>query len=239
MHRRACVSAACLIAMSWLAPHSAAAQPGPATGATQPTEDDARARELFRAGEAAFDEGRFDDALDSFERAYGLSRRPALLFNIGVAAQMARKRERALEAYRQYLRLLPDANNRAVVETRIADLEELLARPDSASPAPSAPPSSAGPEPDAAVPDSSDGSTLGGWIVVGVSAVAAVTGAVLLGLAMLDRDTVEDPAAGARWSELESARDRVPVLSTVGFALLGAGVVGVGVGSVLVVSGSW
>ena len=40
---------------------------------------------LFKAGEAAFGDGRFEAAIEHFERAYELSHRPVLLLNIASA----------------------------------------------------------------------------------------------------------------------------------------------------------
>ncbi len=82
------------------------------------------ARALFEAGRTAFDAGRFDSALESFQRAHALSGRAALLFNIGSAAERLRRDEMALEYYERYLRELPEAENREFVEARVRFLRE-------------------------------------------------------------------------------------------------------------------
>lgn len=84
--------------------------------------DDA-AREVFEAGEQAFERGDYEHAHDYFMHAYELSGRPQLLFNAGNAAGHDRRDARALQLYRQYLAEEPEAENRAVVESRIAALE--------------------------------------------------------------------------------------------------------------------
>src|SRR5690606_23764287 len=80
---------------------------------------DEEARALYQAGRIAFDQGRFESALDYFQRSYELSGRPALLFNIGSAADRLRKDEVALDAFERYLEAVPDSPDRASVESRI------------------------------------------------------------------------------------------------------------------------
>lgn len=107
-------------------PSRATAQPvavaaaSTAAGARQRA--DAQARELFLAGEEAYDQGRYEDARDAFTRAYALSGRPALLFNLGSVSERLRRDEEALRAYEAYLESLPDAPNRGYVESRISFL---------------------------------------------------------------------------------------------------------------------
>jgi tetratricopeptide (TPR) repeat protein len=95
------------------------------------TEDGDRTEEakaLFAAGRAAFDAGRLTDALDYFERSYAISKRPGLLYNIGIVRDRLRDDERALEAYDAYLAAVPDAGNRAEVETRASAIRAALAQ---------------------------------------------------------------------------------------------------------------
>jgi tetratricopeptide (TPR) repeat protein len=105
----------------------------------QADEADYEARSLFEAGESAFADGRYEDALERFEAAYEMSPRPMLLFNIGNTADRLRREERAVEAYRGYLDALPEAPNRAEVEARIRILEQSLAARDG-DPEPTDPP---------------------------------------------------------------------------------------------------
>lgn len=89
--------------------------------------DDEVARGLFQAGKAAYQAGKYSDALSFFEQAYARSGRPELLFNIGQAADRLRQDEKALEVFRAYLTQVPAAANRAEVEARIAQLEQWIA----------------------------------------------------------------------------------------------------------------
>ena len=85
---------------------------------------DAEARQLFLAGEAAYDAGRYESALEHFSRAYALTGRPGLLFNIGSVTERLRRDDEALRSYEAYLEAMPDAPNRPFVESRIAFLRE-------------------------------------------------------------------------------------------------------------------
>jgi tetratricopeptide (TPR) repeat protein len=84
------------------------------------------AREHFQKGRTLYDVGRFDDAAREFEAAYQAKPDPALLFNLAQAYRFAGKNGPALIAYRSYLRNLPEARNRAQVETSIAELQRIV-----------------------------------------------------------------------------------------------------------------
>jgi tetratricopeptide (TPR) repeat protein len=86
---------------------------------------DREAQALFEAGRVAFDAGRYVDALHHFEAAYDRSRRPGLLYNVGLAADRAGEVDLALRAYGKYLDSVPDSPHRATVQERIAALEQL------------------------------------------------------------------------------------------------------------------
>lgn len=107
----------------------AAAQPRPGDVAvtTQPTP---AAREAFELGKAAYERGRFSEALAYYERAYALSPHPNLLFNIGRAADSDGRSERAIQAYSAFLEAVPDADNREFVEGRLERLRAPSARVD-------------------------------------------------------------------------------------------------------------
>jgi len=117
-------------------PRVAAAQsePRPAAAASddkakaKQSEADRKARELFERGRAAFREGQYRDAWENFREAYILSKRPELLYNVGQSADRMRMDRDALAAFKLYLEKLPNAENRREVESRVAYLEDRLAR---------------------------------------------------------------------------------------------------------------
>jgi tetratricopeptide (TPR) repeat protein len=89
--------------------------------------DDEVARGLFQAGKAAYQAGKYADALSFFEQAHARSGRPELLFNIAQSAERVRQDQKALEMFRAYLTQVPNAANRVEVEARIKQLEQWVA----------------------------------------------------------------------------------------------------------------
>lgn len=77
---------------------------------------------LFAGGVAAFNAGKFEDALASFERAYAVQARPRFLLEVARAADAAGRRERAIEAYSAYLVAFPSAPKRGFAEARLSAL---------------------------------------------------------------------------------------------------------------------
>lgn len=209
--------------------------------------DEEQARAHFSAGRAAFSAGRYPDALAEFKKAYELSHRPQLLYNVGVAADRLRHDAEALEAFEAYLRALPEAPERAEVEGRIAVLRQAIdnaraaqaaqARPAAPSPEATA---SAAPAAEAEPPAAdADGPGAAPIVLLVGGGVVAVTGGVLLAIALSDKGAVESPDDGARYEDLRGAQDRVPLFSTLGSVMLGAGVLAAGVGVTwLITSGS-
>lgn len=211
---------------------------GAAAGAeAQPAPDgrDREARALFEAGEVAYQDGRFEDALQYFRRSHELSGRPQLLYNIGLSADQARRDEEALEAYEAFLAAVPDTSLRTRVETRIAALRAILAEEPAPGPAePPAPPPLPATAPDAtptpapslATDENRGGVGPGPWILVGAGGAALVVGAVLLGLVISDVNRVEGAQDGSDWADVEGAYERTlnegrPIAA---YTLLGVGV---------------
>jgi len=94
-----------------------------------PAEDLARAK--TKTGTAAFNLGQYNEAAADYEAAYKAVLDPVLLFNIGQAYRLAGNPEKALTAYRSYLRTASQGvANRKLVEEKIRDLEtEIAAKP--------------------------------------------------------------------------------------------------------------
>lgn len=80
---------------------------------------DAEARLHFATGRDAFSRGDFSTAVTEFERAYALSRRAQLLYNIGTTYERLHRWEEARSALQRYLDAVADAPDRAEVEGRI------------------------------------------------------------------------------------------------------------------------
>ena len=120
---------------------AAATAPPPASAGTL-SDKDQQARSLFEKGRQAYGDGQYRDAWAYFHRAYQLSGRPELLYNIGQTADRLGQDADALRAFRMYIERLPTAQNRHDVENRIHALEERVSA--SAQPAPQHLPDSGG-----------------------------------------------------------------------------------------------
>src|SRR5688572_26593308 len=120
-----------------------------ATGArAAPARENAKA--LFQEGERDFQLGKFDTAIQAYERAFNLDPQPAFIFNIALAHRRQYEIDgklehllRARELYRNYLKLDPGSANRTGVEKLITELGARIddARAQNAEP----PPAAAGP----------------------------------------------------------------------------------------------
>jgi tetratricopeptide (TPR) repeat protein len=98
-----------------------AALPGTAAADTR---DQAQAH--FERGRQAYREARYQDAIDAFLQAYKLDPDPVLVFNVGQAWEKLGNVPTALRSYREYLRLSPQAEDRATVAASIRNLEGRL-----------------------------------------------------------------------------------------------------------------
>lgn len=87
---------------------------------------DAEARRRFDEGRTHFDAGEFTEAANAFRRAYLLSPRYPLLYNIGQAELRAGHDAQALEAFEGFLRQAPaDDGRRGEVEERVRVLRAM------------------------------------------------------------------------------------------------------------------
>ena len=90
-------------------------------------------RQQVQQAREDYGRGHDREALQNFERAYKSSRRPELLYNIGVVADRLREDHKATRAYDQFLVALPDAPEAAVAQVRSDALHAALAEQESAS----------------------------------------------------------------------------------------------------------
>lgn len=112
-----------------------------------------------RKATAAYNLGKYDDAAKEYEAAYEQTLDPNLLFNLGQAYRLAGNREKALTAYRSFLRSTPESEQRHLAESKIRELERQRPTPapapapvPAAEPAPAAVAPATTPQPPAAAP---------------------------------------------------------------------------------------
>lgn len=168
------------------------------------------AREHYTNGMRHFDLGEIEPAIAEFKEAYKISAAPGLLFNIAQAYRTKKDYEQALLFYRNYLRLVPRAPNRADVEARVAEMEKMIAeqermqkerpvgvippvregeeQPEETAPPPVAPAVAAAPQ---LPPRPRFLSTTGGKVTValaGLAGLCAITAGALGGVALGTRN---------------------------------------------------
>jgi tetratricopeptide (TPR) repeat protein len=101
----------------------------------------------FERGEKLFALGKFDDALDEYQKAFDAKPIPDFLFNIGQCYRNLGDYQQAIFSFKKYLKLEPDAPDKEQVEKLIDTLEEkqergegakLVRKPDEPPPPPPA-----------------------------------------------------------------------------------------------------
>ena len=82
------------------------------------------AKRHFDRGEKLFALGKFDEALDEYQKAFDAKPLPDFLFNIGQCYRNLGDYQQAIFSFKKYLKLEPDAPDKDKVEKLIDDLEE-------------------------------------------------------------------------------------------------------------------
>jgi tetratricopeptide (TPR) repeat protein len=83
-------------------------------------------RQRYLEGVAAYEQGRYKDSIDLLLEADSAMHSPVFAYNIGIAYQAMGDSSSALRWLRTYLREVPTAEDRAVVEITIGQLEAKL-----------------------------------------------------------------------------------------------------------------
>ena len=99
-----------------------------ATAGRASAQDDQRARLHFESGASYYEAGEYEDALREFQRAYELSHRPQLFYNISLSYQNLGNLEEAANFLERYLAEVAEIENRANLEIRLRNLRERIAR---------------------------------------------------------------------------------------------------------------
>ena len=86
------------------------------------------AERLFKAGTAAYEAGRYEEALADYAAAYEALPLAQLLFDIAQCDRLLARWKEAELHYRQYLAAKPDAANRAEVEGHLAEVRAAQAK---------------------------------------------------------------------------------------------------------------
>lgn len=199
--------------------------------AAQSPSDLARARQHFEEGRAAYEDGRFEAALEHFQEAHRLTDDADLLYNVGATADRLRRDDLALVAYRGYLAARPGSTDREQVEGRIRILEERLAAEAEAREREEAERAQRDAEARTLRAQLAESEDVGPapWILVGSGAALVVGGVALLVVSAVDAACVTSPSGcveapeAPRWGEVREGYDRIPAFQAVGGVLLGLG----------------
>ncbi len=89
-----------------------------------PDPKQAQAEALFAEGQKHYDLREYNEAIESFRKAYALVPLPDMLFDIAQAYRQLNDCDNAVAFYRNYLRARPDADNRDLADKRATEMEE-------------------------------------------------------------------------------------------------------------------
>lgn len=176
------------------------------------TNDDL-ARKEFLAGKSAYVEGNYPEALVRFERAYELSGRAELLYNVGQSADRNRQDKKALAAFEKYLELVPESESRPTVELRVRSLRQSIETRDAMNRVEDAERRASEAEYKAKLAEQqrlneelqqAPKSRTGLWVGIGVGAAVLVTVGVILAVVLTRKPSFENSDLGVvslAWGE--------------------------------------
>jgi tetratricopeptide (TPR) repeat protein len=231
----------------------AADYPPPCDASRVTKADIDRAHTVFLSGKQFLEESNYDKAIGYFKDAYSIDCSVhAMLPIIATAYERKGDKAEAVRALEEYTKRAPSAPDHDVIERRIRNLKDQLAReqssasasvtappPTASAPPPSmpsgepAPTTSATPPATEATPQAAEGTSALPWVVVGVGGVVAVAGAVMLGVGAND---VSSAAGQCNSSRICMSQDVVNTGNT-GRNLENFGGVGIGVGLAVAAAG--
>lgn len=220
-----------------------------ATARAQSTSDDL-ARRHFESGAAYLEESDYDNALQAFQKAYDLSKRPEILLNIATVHERKAELQPAVDSLQQFLSVaLPGDEHVDAVKLRIQNLQRRISEeqakagptpapaPAPPTPAPGAPTARVAPITAAAAappaPTASHRSRRPAFIALsigGVAAGAAVITGILANADYNDKKSSCSPTCTD--GDLSSGRT-MALTSTL---LTGVAIVGLGVGVTLLLT---
>ena len=220
----------------------------------------------YQQATRAYDLGKYQEAVDEYQKVYEIDGDPVMLYNIAQAYRLNDQPQESIHFYRRYLQRSPEARNKEDVERKITAMEKLIeerrkaaalvappppktdvkpvAVPEPVTPPPVAPPVVVAPPPPPPPAPPSTARRVLGWSMVGVGA-ASIAVAIVEGIKAKNRgDTLtklgSDPSHPTVWtSDLESIQSQGKTANIVAIVCGIAGTaVGVGGAIVLITNGS-
>jgi tetratricopeptide (TPR) repeat protein len=179
------------------------------------------ADELIDQGLTMREQGRDEEALALFERAYELEPSAETSAQLGFVHQALGHWQEAHDRVSAAL-AINDAwveRHRATLERALAAIDEHLSTDASREPAAPPPPARSGSDP------------VGPGVLIGISAAVAVVAVILLAIGITDVTALGNTPPGTRlWTDVAADRDRAYALETAGAIGIGLGAIGIGAG---------
>ncbi|HVZ89400.1 MAG TPA: tetratricopeptide repeat protein [Polyangia bacterium] len=105
----------------------------------------------YQQATRAYDLGKYQEAIDEYQKVYEIDGDPVMLYNIAQAYRLNDQPQDSIHFYRRYLQRSPEARNRDDVERKIAGQEKLIEDRRKAAAAVTPPPISSSKNPPPAV----------------------------------------------------------------------------------------
>jgi cell division protein FtsN len=83
-------------------------------------------KSLYERATRAYDVGKYNEAIEEYQKAYEIGGDPPMLYNIAQAYRLNDQPNEAVRFYRRYLQRAPNARNREDVERKIAEQEKIV-----------------------------------------------------------------------------------------------------------------
>jgi tetratricopeptide (TPR) repeat protein len=90
----------------------------------QSAEQKKAAKEYFEQARRLYDVGKYQEAIEAYQKAYLNVEDPVFLYNIAQSHRLNNQPEDAIRFYKNYLRRSPEAANRGEVEKKMEDLQK-------------------------------------------------------------------------------------------------------------------
>jgi tetratricopeptide (TPR) repeat protein len=235
-----------MLPIALLAPSIAKAEPS----CPDPLPRSARGRrqlagQWFERGQRAAEAKRFDEAVRAYACSMRIVQHAFTAYNLGLAAEKANDPETALEGYRRYLALAPNAKDRTEVEEKIRTIETSL-KPEPHPPPPIAPPPPelAPPPPPIVPPPRTTASTsppeeesllAAGVITLSSGAAIGIVGVVLNVVARSRADASRDAFDNEDFDRSDDLHGQARAMAYSSYAGIGVGIAAAVAGGVLLI----
>jgi hypothetical protein len=194
------------------------------------------ARRHFESGVAYLQESDYDNALQAFQKAYELSKRPEILLNIATVNERKADLPAAVKALETYLEVQKEGGERETTEARLANLKKRIEeeKAQAAATAPSSQPDSHTPANGAAptkdTPPAPPPNNTPAFVLLGVGGAALIGAGITGVIANGKYNDAKDSCSPNCTDDDVSSGKTMALTSTI---LTGVGLVSAGIGAVL------